>query len=80
MRYLPRGAEIQVSATIFVGRSHTEIARLIRVNSSRSRFGASTGFELTSARRSTRQSGQVTLETFGSPPRRGPLSGRRLRD
>ena len=29
MRYLPGGAEIQVGATTFVGRSHTEIARLI---------------------------------------------------
>jgi hypothetical protein len=29
MRYVPGGAEIQVGATTFVGRSHTEIARLI---------------------------------------------------
>jgi hypothetical protein len=27
--YVPRGAEIQVGVTTFVGRSHTEIARLI---------------------------------------------------
>lgn len=29
MRYVPGGAEIQVGVTTFVGRSHTEIARLI---------------------------------------------------
>jgi len=29
MRYEPGGAEIQVGVTTFVGRSHTEIARLI---------------------------------------------------
>jgi hypothetical protein len=28
-RYAPRGAEIQIVVTTFVGRSHTEIARLI---------------------------------------------------
>ncbi|MGV0737478.1 hypothetical protein ABQF35_11375 [Mycobacterium syngnathidarum] len=28
-RYVPGGAEIQVGVTTFVGRSHTEIARLI---------------------------------------------------
>jgi hypothetical protein len=29
MGYVPRGVEIQVGATTFAGRSHTEIARLI---------------------------------------------------
>jgi hypothetical protein len=29
MRYTPGGAEIQVGSTTFIGRSHTEIARLI---------------------------------------------------
>jgi hypothetical protein len=39
MRYTPGGAEIQVGSTTFIGRSHTEIARLIAFDHGRKLYG-----------------------------------------
>lgn len=39
MRHVPGGAEIQVGVTLFVGRSHTEIARLIAFDHGWKLFG-----------------------------------------